>query len=108
MTTQSTVDCRDVSKTGAGMLVCPVELVRGNESVFLAAALPMVEDAGLILDMSQVDSLDAGGIGTILILRQVAEREGNFLVLINPSTRVQQVLRLVGLDEILVCSEAQA
>lgn len=108
MASQTALDCGAATRKGAGVLMCPAELVRGKESAFLSAALPMVENGGLVLDMSQVNSLDAGGIGIILILRQVAEREGNFLVLTNPSARVQQVLRLVGLDAILVCNEVQA
>jgi anti-anti-sigma factor len=112
MVTQSAVtqsaDCHEASQKGAGVLICPVELVRGKEDGFLSEALPFVEDAGLVVDMSQVTSLDAGGIGVILILRQVAEREGNLLVLTNPSPRVRQILRLVGLDAILVCNEAHA
>lgn len=108
MAAQIAIDCIQASRQGAALLSCPTELVRGKETEFLSAALPLAESSGLILDMSEVESLDAGGIGTLMILRQVAERGGHSLVLTDPSPRVAQILSLVGLDQILVCHPANA
>lgn len=107
MTARPVIDCVEASRAGAMPLVCPPQLVRGKETELLAQALPLVEKSGLLLDMSQVQALDAAGVGLLMTLRQMAERSGTSLLLIDPSLRTRQILALLRLDEILICSESR-
>jgi anti-anti-sigma factor len=86
----------------AASLECPPELIRGQEDRLLTLLLPIIEHNDLVLDMSRVATIDAAGIGLLVFLRQYAERAGNTLMLINPSHRVQEMLSLVHLDDVLL------
>jgi anti-anti-sigma factor len=106
MATQLPIDCLQASIAGAKMLACPTRLVRGKESELIAMALPFVESRGVILDMSAVRAMDAAGVGSLMTLRQVAERAGTSMVLVNPSRRTRETLQLLGLDSVLLCKTA--
>lgn len=106
MATQFPIDCLQASLGAARMLACPSRLVRGNEAELLAAVLPMVRSTGVILDISAVTTIDAAGVGLLATLRQVAERSGTSLFLVNPSRRTREILTLLGLDSVLLCKSA--
>src|SRR5271165_3060856 len=91
MATQFPMDCLQASLAGARLLACPPRLVRGNESELVATAIPMVESTGIILDMSGVRALDAAGVGSLMTLRQLAERSGTTVTLVNPSRRTREI-----------------
>lgn len=86
------------------MLVCPCDLSRGQENQFLSLALPLIEDEGLVIDMSRVSTIDAAGIGLLVFLRQCADRAGTTMALVNPSLRVREMLALVHLDNVLLAN----
>ena len=106
MATHFPIDCLHASLAGAKLLACPPRLVRGNETELFATALPMVESTGIILDMSGVKALDAAGIGSLMTLRQVAERAGTTVTLVNPTRRTRELLEVLGLDGLLLCKDA--
>jgi len=59
----------------------------------------------LILDLAQVDRIDAGGLGVLLGLRAWARSNGIQLKLMNVTNRGQQVLELTNLDRVFeICS----
>ncbi len=59
----------------------------------------------LILNLAQVDRIDAGGLGELLRLRAWARTNGIQLKLMNFTGRVQQVLDLTNLDRVFeICS----
>ena len=60
-------------------------------------------DAGkyVILDLSRVDYMSSSGIGIILDANNQANNKGGALVLANVTPEVQEILELVGLDDVL-------
>ncbi len=63
----------------------------------------------LVLDLSDVDHIDAGGLGTLLLLRRWALRRSVGVKLVNPAPFVRRVLeatRLTSVFEIASLEEA--
>jgi anti-anti-sigma factor len=104
MPAQSLLECTTEFEDGTPLLVCPSDLTRGQQNQLLGVALPLIEQNGLVIDMSRVQSIDAGGIGLLVFLRQCADRAGTSLGLINPSNRVREMLALVHLDQIFLAN----
>jgi anti-sigma B factor antagonist len=55
----------------------------------------------LLLDCSQVNGIDSGGIGTLVRYRATAQKHGGSLKLLNPSARLRAALELVGLFKVI-------
>lgn len=54
----------------------------------------------IILDMSQVESVVSGSLGTLMKLADDLEARGGRLVVLNPNVKVLSVFRRMGLDEV--------
>jgi anti-anti-sigma regulatory factor len=78
------------------------ELVRGNEDRVDAELLPQVRQSSVALDLSQVERIDAAGIASLITLYCTAIEAGNEFYVVDPSIRVLELLRLVGLESILI------
>jgi len=102
MASQSILPCTSEMQAGTALLACPSDLTRGRENHLISLALPAIEQGGLQIDMSRVDAIDAAGIGTLVFLRQCADRAGTELSLVNPSPRVREMLGLVHLEGVLL------
>lgn len=61
-----------------------------------ANLLEKAKSGNILIDMSEVDMLASTGVGLLFELSDQMTRSGNQLVLINPSSRVQQVISLTG------------
>ncbi len=88
------------------VLHCAGRIVRGHETAILCAA---VRHAGrnIILDLAEVETIDAAGVGALLSLQAA----GIYLQLSNPSKPVREVFRITGLEsvfEILASGEAKS
>jgi anti-anti-sigma factor len=81
-------------------LEAPRSLLRGQEQVLLAQALPALEHGDLELDLSDLLQLDAAGLGALATLHSYAFECGHRLKLVNPQPRVWELLRMTGLDEV--------
>jgi len=81
------------------------ELVRGSERAFLAALLPRIRKESLALDLSGVERIDAAGIAALIELYCAAGKAGTDFSVVTPSAHVREMLRLVGLEPILVADE---
>ena len=70
-------------------------IVRGEEAALLC---PAVRQRGrdVILDLTQVDSIDAAGIGALLALQAA----GVYLKIVNASRAVREVFRVTRVDSI--------
>ncbi len=82
------------------------ELVRGHEQIFVRELEPVVRAQSVILDMQQVERIDAAGIAALITLYGTACATGHDFALVNISHRVQEILALVGLDRILIAQDA--
>jgi anti-anti-sigma factor len=78
------------------------ELVRENEDRVEAELLPQVRQSSVALDLSQVERIDAAGIASLITLYCTAIEAGNEFYVVDPSIRVLELLRLVGLESILI------
>jgi len=92
----------DVEKTGDVAVVrCGGRIVRGEEVRSLRSAVVSEKDSRIVvLDLSDVQSLDAGGLTTLLSLHQWARSRGVQLKLVNPSHFVREILVRTRLDHV--------
>jgi len=93
----------EVEKSGDVAVVrCSGRIVRGEEVCTLRNAVVSEKSSRIVvLDLSEVDSVDAGGLTTLLSLHQWARSRGVQLKLVNPSHFVYEVLTRTKLDRVL-------
>jgi len=90
----------DVERTGDVAVVrCSGRIVRGAEVRTLRNAVVSENDTRIVvLDLSDVETLDAGGLTALLSLHQWARSRGVQLKLVNPSHFVHEILTRTRLD----------
>src|ERR1700723_421317 len=92
----------EVEKTGDVAVVrCVGRIVRGAEVRRLKDAVFSENDIRIVvIDLSDVETLDAGGLTALLSLHQWARNRDVQLKLVNPSHFVNEVLTRTGLDHV--------
>jgi len=83
-----------------------VELVLGREKEFLRWLTPLVRRQNVTLDLHSILRIDAAGIAALVSLYSSAQQSGHRFSVANLSPRVAEVLRLVGLERILLTKRA--
>jgi anti-anti-sigma factor len=88
------------------VLRCQGRIVIGDAYAILRnAVLRQIHTRTLILDLAQVDRIDAGGLGVLLGLREWAYSHAIRFQLMNVINQVEHVLELTKLDRVLeLCS----
>jgi anti-anti-sigma factor len=90
---------------GATILRCHGRIVAGDENVILRNAAVSHAGAGmLVLDLKEVDRIDAGGLGLLLSLLAWTRSRGTQLRLANLTRRVQELFALTRLDQVFAIS----
>jgi anti-anti-sigma factor len=80
---------------------CVGRIVRGAEVCTLRNAVFAEKDIRIVvIDLSDVDMLDAGGLTALLALQQWAQSRKVQLKLVNPSHFVNEVLTRTGMDRV--------
>lgn len=88
----------------ASVLHCQGRLLFGNNNLY-ATALSQQTAGMLVLDLAQVDGIDAGGLGVLMELRAWAQASGVQFRLLNVMQSVQRVLERTRLNLVFeVCS----
>jgi ABC-type transporter Mla MlaB component len=82
------------------------ELVRGTDRILVATLAPMVRQYNVALDKAPIHRIDAAGIAALISLYGCARDAGHTFSVCNVAPRIDEILRLVGLEAILVCHEA--
>jgi len=92
----------DVEKTGDVAVVrCAGRIVRGQEVQTLrTAVIGEKESRIVVLDLSDVEMIDAGGLNTLVSLHEWARARGVQLKLVNPSHFVHEMLTRTKLDRV--------
>ena len=92
----------DVEKTGDVAVVrCVGRIVRGAGVRTLRNAVFSEKDIRIVvIDLSDVETLDAGGLTALLSLQQWSRNRNIQLKLVNPSHFVSEVLTVTGLDHV--------
>jgi anti-anti-sigma factor len=85
------------------VLQCQGRIVRGDETAVLCAAVRQ-EGRNVTLDLTDVDAIDAAGIGCLVSL----QASGIYLTLLNPTEQVREVLKVTQLESIFEIREARA
>lgn len=86
----------------AGRMVHAQALSRLKDALTSSTQLRVV-----VLDLSEVEVLDAGGLGMLVSLHNWACTNGIQLKLVNPSRRVRQMLELTRLTSVLHISSVE-
>jgi anti-anti-sigma factor len=76
-------------------------VVRGEEGDRLQRTVLSLKNALIIIDLSQVKEIDAGGLGALVALQRWAKDSQRTLRLLNPSRKLQGILELTGLNVVL-------
>jgi anti-sigma B factor antagonist len=76
------------------------KIVRGETDVLRHAALGQLDASVVVLDLAQVTTIDASGLGLMLDLRAVTESKGIEFRLKNVTKPVRQVLDITRLSSV--------
>ncbi len=81
---------------------CAGRMVRGETVDTLKRTVVAQEGARIVvIDLSEIEALDGGGLGMLVFLHRWAGDNGIQLKLVNPSHHVHEMLERTGLDRIL-------
>lgn len=85
----------------------------GESAEFFSSALENVlknENANVIIDFTKIDYIDSTGIGELVGYLGKFSNQNRKLILVNPSERIQKLLKLAKLDTIfqIYGTEAEA
>jgi anti-anti-sigma factor len=87
----------------AVVLRCRGRIVRGDETSLLCSAMRQ-EPRNVVLDLTEVDAIDAAGIGALVSLQAA----GIYLKLLNPPQQVREVLKVTKLDSLFEICESRS
>lgn len=92
----------DVEKTGdVAVARCNGRLVRGEAiSVLRSAVVSARSTRIIVLDLSDVQAIDAGGLSALVSLHHWSHQRGIQLKLVNPSEFVREILHCTRLDRV--------
>ena len=75
-------------------------MVRGETAALRNTVLSLSEVSTVVLDLARVSTIDAGGLGVMLELREQTQSKGIEFRLINVTRLVSQILRITRLDSV--------
>ena len=88
-------------KLGSVAVLClQGRIVNGETETLRNAVHSLSEVSAVILDLARVTTVDAGGLGVMLDLRQQAEAKGIRFELMNVTRLVSRVLEVTRLDSV--------
>ena len=87
--------------THFAVLRCSGRIVHGDGADELLRAVMSQDKRYLQIDLSGVESIDAGGLGVLAALEQWAKDGNRIIELLNPSIRVRQALETTKLSSVL-------
>ena len=88
---------------GVAVVVCRGRIVFGPETTELSKTVRTLlqESPRVVLDLGAVQTIDSGGLGTLIGLVASARRSGGDLKLCHASPKVDEVLRITKLCELV-------
>jgi anti-sigma B factor antagonist len=91
-----------VQKLGdTSVLRCHGRIVAGDAgSILRNAVLSQRHTRGLVIDLAWVERIDAGGLGVLLDLRELARSSAITFKLMNATKRVEEILELTHLQRV--------
>jgi anti-anti-sigma factor len=105
MNTQMNLEFQVERLQDVAVVNCSGRMVRGAALDQLRRSVEQLERVRvLVLDVSNVDHLDAGGLGTLLLLRRWAARNGGSMKLVNPPVFFRRLLEATHLNSVFEIS----
>jgi len=86
----------------ATIVAIDYELVRGSEDQIVNDLKQRVAAESVALNLAAVERIDAAGIAALITLYCTAVEAGTDFSVVSPSAHVLELLRIVGLESILV------
>ena len=94
-----------VKKSGSVAVLClDGKIVRGQTDVLRRVVLAQGNASVIVLDLARVNTVDAGGLGVMLELREHTELRGTELRLRNVTQLVKRILEITRLDSVFKLS----
>ncbi len=90
------------SDSHPSLIAIDYELVRGSETQLVNELMHRVLAGSVSLDLSAVERIDAAGIAALITLYCSAIQAGHRFSVVAPSAHVRDLLRIVGLESILI------
>ncbi len=88
-------------KLGTVAVLClEGQIVNGETEILRNAVDSVSEVSSVILDLARVTTVDAGGLGVMLALREQAESRGMRFGLMNVTKQINRVLEITRLDSV--------
>ena len=88
-------------KLGTVSVLClQGQIVNGETEILRNAVQSQSEVIAVILDLARVTTVDAGGLGVMLALREQVESKGIRFELVNVTKQVSRVLEITRLDSV--------
>ena len=85
------------------------EITGGSETPIMAAYTDAGDARSIVLDFSQLDYMNSGGIGLLVTLLVRTQRAGQKLLAVGLTEHYRQILALTRLDEaITICDDETA
>ncbi len=90
------------------VLRCSGRIVHGDGADTLLRAVKAQNDRHLQIDLAEVDTIDASGLGALAALEKWATEGRRTLQFINPSKRVLEAMETTRLSSVLqICSNSK-
>jgi anti-anti-sigma factor len=105
MTVPPFLNIPSASNSPVVVIALNCELVRGSEAYVVEKVLPRVKQESVALDLSGVERIDAAGIAALITLYCTSVEAKTEFFVVDPSAHVLELLRIVGLESILVAED---
>jgi anti-anti-sigma factor len=102
MTVSPFLNLASASNSPSAEIAVNCELVRGTEAQVIEVLMPRVKRESVALNLAGVERIDAAGIAALITLYCTSVESGNEFIVTDPSPHVLELLRIVGLESILV------
>ena len=90
-----------IKKLGSVVVLCVQgRIIRGETESLRRAVLAQTDASAVVLDLARVNSIDAGGLGTLLELREQTQAEGIEFRLRNVTELVGRILEITRLNSV--------
>lgn len=105
MNTQMELEFQVERLQDVAVVNCSGRMVRGAALDELRRRIEQLDRVRvLVVDVSNVDHLDAGGLGTLLLVRRWAARNGATMKLVNPPVFFRRLLEATHLNSVFEIS----
>jgi anti-anti-sigma factor len=82
------------------------ELVRGEEESLVQRVVPLLREKDVVLDLNRIERIDAAGIAALISLYSAARQHGHSFSVKCVTPRVEEMLSLVRLNDVLISHNA--